>query len=93
VFLIDVIIPHWNTIYKFLNKLIKYIQRYCKTLTGESAKHFCQEFLLMLIYLQLDNISSYKEDNNNIYYFLDTINDNIKLNVLRLSQPNKEKLK
>ena len=28
-----------------------------------------------ILNLQLDNISSYKEDNN-IYYFLDTINDN-----------------
>jgi hypothetical protein len=29
-----------------------------------------------ILNLQLDNISSYKEDNNNIYYFLDTVNDN-----------------
>ena len=28
----------------------------------------------MILNLQLDNISSYKEDN--IYYFLDTVNDN-----------------
>ena len=29
-----------------------------------------------ILNLQLDNISSYKKDNNNIYYFLDTVNNN-----------------
>jgi len=142
--------PHWNTIYKFLNKLIKYnvikntfkdtVKHYmnnsknnifitdttliankcgidCINYNPQLLKHKSTKISLItdikgiwtskacsfnwwkckalspgtpinvnifssnmndskILNLQLDNISSYKEDNNNIYYFLDTVNDN-----------------